>query len=367
MHLLAAKLSQDPSPHFEDLFSRCLLCGACEDVCPRNLPITDLTKGARGGFSRFYGRHGFIKYLTRKTLAHPGLLDRLGKTGVRLKKLDILPADSGMRLRLGLLEDADGAKYSQPQQEIRKKFGEEQKLWYFSGCLARHLQPSIAEASNRLAKQFDGQETVHPKNQRCCGLAALSAGKKNEAVQLAQKNISAFPGDGPILTSCASCFSHLQSYPELFSDDSPWKERAVAFSNRLCEFGDFFAAKLSELNVAVEPGEPSHLVHYHEPCHLRFPKRQNGPRRLLDSMDNIELVDAKPHCCGQGGLFHLGYPEISAEIFQKCAAKPLSEGADIVTTTCSGCLMQWQQQMFDRQERPQILHLSLLLQKILHS
>ena len=34
MHLLTTELVEKPSAVFEDRFSRCLLCGACEQVCP---------------------------------------------------------------------------------------------------------------------------------------------------------------------------------------------------------------------------------------------------------------------------------------------------------------------------------------------
>ncbi|MCW5199838.1 4Fe-4S dicluster domain-containing protein, partial [Desulfobulbus sp. F1] len=46
MHLLATS-TNSISAVFADVFSRCLLCGACEQVCPRNLPITQLIADAR--------------------------------------------------------------------------------------------------------------------------------------------------------------------------------------------------------------------------------------------------------------------------------------------------------------------------------
>jgi Fe-S oxidoreductase len=45
----------------------------------------------------------------------------------------------------------------------------------------------------------------------------------DEAKKLARRNITAFyDSPFPILTSCASCYTHLRSYPDLLADDPDW-------------------------------------------------------------------------------------------------------------------------------------------------
>ncbi|MEA2115885.1 MAG: (Fe-S)-binding protein [Thermodesulfobacteriota bacterium] len=369
MHLLATGLVDHPSAVFENLFSQCLLCGACEQVCPRNLPITDIISKARSRFSTFYGRGGLQKVVARSLLARPGLLEGLVRAGISLKRINGLPAHSGLRLKLGLLETRSqkkgtdlffcsnrGLSRSQKHKKINlSPFS----VSYFTGCLARHLQPSVAKATTELLASC-GQSAHVPVDQNCCGLAAWSAGRRDQARSLARNNIEAFESlSGPILTSCASCSSHLFTYPDLFVKDDPWRRRAQQFADRVQEFTAFFGKSLPE----PQPDTGSSLqIFYHDPCHLRFTANgQAIPRALLTRM-GLQIVEPEngPSCCGQGGLFHLAYPETSAKIFNKISRRVLACQPDCITTTCSGCLMQYQYQ----QEDTRVVHLAVLLNEL---
>jgi glycolate oxidase iron-sulfur subunit len=356
MHLLATDFADRPSAVFENLFSRCLLCGACEQVCPRNLPITDIVSRARSRFSTFYGRGGLQKVAARSVLARPGLLEGLVRAGISLKRIHALPAHSGLRLRLGLLEERN----REPEIENRDALPAGSEISYFTGCFARHLQPSVARATKKLLYQCN-YDTAVPAAQCCCGLAAWSAGKREQARSLAKKNIQAFAAvKGPVITSCASCSSHLFTYPDLFAKDDPWHERAQQFADRVQEFSSFFGR---ELSVAIAAADDQVKVFYHDPCHLRFSENgQTAPRNLLTAI-GFKLVepDNGPSCCGQGGLFHLGYPETSDKIFYKISSSLPGLQPDYITTTCSGCLMQYQQGMAGNQEETKVIHLAVLL------
>ncbi len=354
MHLLALQSAADVSPVFENIFSQCLLCGACEQVCPRHLPITTLVAAARSRFSMFYGQGGLQKVVARSVLARPGLLDGLVRAGVSLKRLQAIPMGSGLRLRLGLLEER------RPVQEYleKKSVSATADINYFSGCLARYLQPSVATATHQLVEKT-GKKSFAPPGQCCCGLAAWSAGRPEQAQALAKKNIQAFAGSrGPILTSCASCSSHLLTYPDLFAKDDPWHRKARDFAGRVEEFSAYFGALLN-------PPATTHprRVFYHDPCHLRF--IENGltaPRHLLSRM-GMQVVASKngPSCCGQGGLFHIGYPATSEKIFYKMSHGVLAGKPDVITTTCSGCLMQYQLHLAKMRNETKVMHLAVLL------
>ena len=354
MHLVLSPLADHASKTFENLFSQCLLCGACEQVCPRHLPIVDIVSEARSRFSAFYGQAGLQKAAARNVLSRPALLDALVRAGLRLKNFHALPRNSGLRFKLGLLEDRS-AIASAPCPESEQA-GD---VFYFTGCLARYLQPSVMAATRQLLSRCHFFCEI-PEQQQCCGLAAWSAGKREEARQLARKNIESFTGSSkPILTSCASCSSHLSSYPALFEQDDPWHERAVAFAERVQEFTQFFNARLAESTEDKRQKK----VYYHDPCHLKFtPEGKKNPRELL-RRQGIQVVepDQGGGCCGQGGLFHLAYPETSAKIFLKNAKTALAKHPECVTTTCSGCLMQYQEGFARLGEETRVVHLALLL------
>ncbi|MCF6188682.1 MAG: (Fe-S)-binding protein, partial [Desulfobulbaceae bacterium] len=266
----------------------------------------------------------------------------------------------GLRIKLGLLEEPRAVPVDWP---VPSAPDSKETISYFSGCLARHLQPSVGRAVLRLAHAGDLQ-VWSPETQCCCGLAASSAGKAEEAGRLAWQNIKSFAdGRGPILTSCASCSRHLAAYPELFAGDPEKQELARAFSNRVVEFSAFFLTHLQEALVLPED-QNKIKIFYHDPCHLRFTSAgREAPRKLIDRIGNVERVEAAngPQCCGQGGLFHVGYPELSRKIFQSCADGALVHSPDLVTTTCSGCLMQWQTGAVENNLPVRIRHLALVL------
>jgi glycolate oxidase iron-sulfur subunit len=357
MYLLSLPFAEQPSNHFQDIFSRCLLCGACEQVCSRHLPITKLITRARGRFPLFSGSHGVQKVLARKALSSPGLLQGLVRAGISLKRINALPAHSGLRLKLGLMEGPSSAK---PGSLAGSDQGNEADLSYFSGCLARYLQPSVAQATLRLAGAA-GHSLFIPASQGCCGLAASAAGREEESRHLAWRNILAFAGSaGPIITSCASCSSHLATYPELFKDDREKLQKARNFVDRVIEFSSFFLKQPDLVLVARK----NQKVFYHDPCHLRFTTSgRKNPRMLMERVKNIERVESAdgPQCCGQGGLFQLGCPDLSRNIFHKCATTALACAPDMVVTTCSGCLMQWQQGQVENDLPVQVRHLAILL------
>ncbi|MGX9727746.1 MAG: (Fe-S)-binding protein [Candidatus Electronema sp. VV] len=354
LHLLAA-CSGPPSAALAEVFTRCLLCGACEQVCPRRLPITRLIAEARSRLPPLLAPGSLSKAAACAVLARPVLLDSLVKMGVSLKRLPFLPENSGLRLKLALAEECLMPDLPPPPESGQQR-GD--GLAYFVGCFARHLQPSIAAATLRLLGRC-GMSAHIPAQQCCCGLAAWASGKTELARELARRNIAAFAGSGPVITSCASCSSHLLELPELFAEHDPWRARARSFAGRIQEFTVFFKERLPPDNAG------GLRVFWHDPCHLRF--RQEGmdsPRRLLRKMGfSLTEPEDGPRCCGQGGLFHLACPDTAEKILQRCISQTCAARPGCVTTTCSGCLMQLQQGFFVQGNKIRVAHLAVLLEE----
>jgi len=355
LHLLAA-CSGLPTVALAEVFTRCLLCGACEQVCPRRLPITRLVAEARSRLPPLLAPASLSKAAACAALARPGLLDSLVKMGVNLKRLPFLPKNSGLRLKLALAEECP-VPVLQPPPESGPQAAD--RPAYFVGCFARHLQPSIAAATMRLLRRC-GLNAQIPAEQCCCGLAAWSSGKIELARELARRNIAAFAGSGPVITSCASCSSHLLKLPELFAKHDPWRDKAKNFAGRIQEFTAFFQERLMPPDSAADL-----RVFWHDPCHLRLhTDGMNAPRRLLANMGfSIAEPEDGPRCCGQGGLFHLACPDTAAKIFQRCGSQALAGRPGCVTTTCSGCLMQLRQGFAVQGIKIRVAHLAVLLEE----
>jgi glycolate oxidase iron-sulfur subunit len=239
-------------------------------------------------------------------------------------------------------------------------------LSFFPGCTAHYLFPRIGEACDVVAAPVAGGLRV-PQGLSCCGLAALSAGDMDEARRCARINIEALePGSGPVLVSCASCYVHLLRYPTLFDDDPVWRGRAERLAARLLELSCFLDHHLPREKEAPSV-EKNLRVFYHHPCHLRFGVQiMEEPRRLLGRHPGIQLLELAdgPECCGQGGLFHIGSPEIAAAIRDSLATKVLAMNPDVITTSCSGCLLQWRMAMAAADSPVRVLHLAETLRLV---
>jgi glycolate oxidase iron-sulfur subunit len=380
-HLRAKIEKGERSSHFAEIFSQCLLCGACREACPRGLDTPELVIRVRSELPRISGI-SFLKYISRKALVNPSILAGLSRLGSAAGKLleDRLPQDSGLRLRLhgfnrntfrlpgrGYIEKLKSEPASDRAEQAKDQG---QGINYFTGCLANHLQPGIAEALQFLVAETTGRKAAVPLTQTCCGMAGMSAGRPAEAIELARSNIKAFEGnDLPILTSCSSCYFQLKTYKELLADDPEWRKRAADFTERLREFSPFFLKKFSaEKDRLLASGTftPSDLkVYYHDPCHLRFKlKIMEEPRNLLRIFPGLDLreLPGGPKCCGHGGLFQVAHPDLAQRIWHRDMT---DYGDAALVTACSGCLLQWQSGLADINSNTRAKHLAVFIAELL--
>ena len=128
-------------------------------------------------------------------------------------------------------------------------------------------------------------------------------------------------------------------YPELFTDDPAWKDRAAAFSAKVHELISFLVDVRGMKTVdAAFAGS----VTYHDSCSgLRELGVRNQPRRLLKSVDGLKLVELKDADirCGFGGTFCVKYPEISNAIVERKTEAIAASGAGTLLAGDLGCLM----------------------------
>ncbi len=363
IHLLERLPTANCSARYADIISKCLLCGACQAACSRGIDLIPRIVAARRDLPLLVGDHPLLGRLVEKTLSTPVLLAAVADLGATIQRL--LPNNSGLRLRLGLPPESriPAAKITAESQQAPSP---QNDVAYFSGCLARYPQPEISHATQLLLTQHLGSKPHIPAGQVCCGQAAYSGGKQDDAIQLAKLNISAFANnDLPILTSCASCYHHLSLYPELLQDDKEWAERARIFADRLREFSTFFADLTPKAAKSPLAGNKldKKTVFYHDPCHLRFhPQIMEPPRRLLTKAGFlIHNLPQGPQCCGMGGLFHLAQPQLAEKIRNHLLTDLEQLSVDVITTTCSGCLLQLRTGVRQKQPPTKVQHLAVLL------
>jgi Fe-S oxidoreductase len=88
-------------------------------------------------------------------------------------------------------------------------------------------------------------------------------------------------------------------------------------------------------------------VTYHDPCQLvRYLSLVEEPRRILNSIENLELVETDwtkgewVTCCGGGGGFEAVFPALSQVLAINRVTELMETGPDIIVTHCPGCVMQ---------------------------
>ena len=348
----------------------CLQCGACGYICPAGVEINALVRSARGasyakGLSTPWWLWDILKSrrltpLLAKLLGGiPGtsglvwrLLGLTGRTSrdekpphFEMPSLAQRPALSRRYFRL--LDPSRGAD-SRPGPRIA----------LFLGCVQNYLYPEVAEAMIRCL----GGKVLVPLGQGCCGMPAWSAGAQETAKELVLQNLKAFEKARAdfIVTGCAACASMIREWPKLFSEKDPKKEVAGNLADKVREFSRLVV----ELKVLShrESRDRSVTVTYHAPCHQRFDLGGVGESEgLLDRMFSDAFRPMSHECCGQGGLFSIGNPELAWQIFEKRLSAWDRTGASTVVTTCSGCLLQWRAGTAHQTGGPRVLHLAELI------
>jgi L-lactate dehydrogenase complex protein LldE len=210
----------------------------------------------------------------------------------------------------------------------------------FITCLIDTLQPQIGEAVVHVLQRC-GVPVEFPEGQTCCGQPAYNAGLRKEARRTAKHTIQVLENSsGPIIIPSGSCTAMIRhGYPELFSKDLDWFDRAQAIAQRTYEFTEYLVdiLGLSEVGASY-PGK----ITYHPSCHLtRGLGIDYQPQLLLNHVQDAEIIDLPYHedCCGFGGVFSVKHPEISAEMLNRKIDNIKTTQAAAVVVCDTGCLL----------------------------
>jgi hypothetical protein len=122
----------------------------------------------------------------------------------------------------------------------------------------------------------------------------------------------------------------------------------------------------------IKPGQYKYprkvKVTYHDPCQLvRYLGIVEEPRKILNSIENIELVEPKgtcrewATCCGGGGGFEAVFPELSLTLAKQRTKELAATGAEIIVTHCPGCIMQLQTGIKELKANIEVLDLSQIV------
>ncbi len=91
----------------------------------------------------------------------------------------------------------------------------------------------------------------------------------------------------------------------------------------------------------------------------------NPPRQLLKSLPDIEFVEMAEadRCCGMGGLFNVDHFDLSRKILEHKLRNIDNTGAEILVTDCMGCILHFQEGIFERRSQLKVHHLVEVLSR----
>ncbi|RIW34239.1 (Fe-S)-binding protein [Bacillus salacetis] len=346
----------EPDEEVKRSLDMCLGCRACEPVCPSGVNYGHLLEQARDiiyqnkklpfhikavrtlmfkevfpyqnrmigltGLLGFYQRSG-AQSLARKTNVmklfpeHLQLMERI---------LPEAPARKNMKNRPAHLE---------PAAPKRKKVA------FFSGCLMDTMFLPTNDATTKLL-QLAGCEIVIPKSQTCCGALHAHSGEKQDAKELAKKNIEAFEEDeiDYIITNAGGCGALLTEYNHLLDDEPQWNDRALRFSEKIKDLSSILVElAFHKQDLKLE----DQVVTYQDSCHLKnVQKTFMQPRMLLESIEGAVYTEMKDagRCCGSAGIYNIVEPEMSMKILDYKMEQARAAKATTIVTANPGCLLQ---------------------------
>ena len=354
---------------------RCLVCRACEAVCPSGVPFGRIMEAARADLNRRRApawTNRFAYWLLFKKLL-PNRR-RLRALSAALRLYQRSGAQGAVRSSgiLGLLPTTV-RQMERSMPALPERFFEAEgrffpadgparyRVGFFAGCVMPFAYGPVHEATIRVLRR-NGCDVVVPRIQACCGALNVHSGERTMARDLARRNVRAFLDLDVdyVIVNSAGCGSTLKEYGELLAVDPLWRERAERFQGLVRDVSEFLAGQPFERGL----GPVRRRATFQESCHLVHAQRISAePRALLRAIPGLELVEmAHPeNCCGSAGIYSFAQPKLSNQILDDKMAEIRATDADLVVTANPGCMLQLQAGLERSGTRGEVRHLVELL------
>ena len=350
----------------------CLDCRACETACPSGVQYGKLIEPFRVGMEqqriaakdhRPKSEDWFHRYILFGLFPYPDKLRQSLRPARIAQKLglDQLLFSTGLwRLlppRLGRLVTML-PKLEKPlpalPEFLAAKGRRRARVALFTGCVGDVLFRHTNWATARVLQE-NGCDVVVPQSQVCCGAIHFHAGSSPPALEMADKNATAFNAADvdAIIVNVAGCGSMLKDYGHHWPNEG--QESREQLAHKVRDVSQF----LDELGLIAPPGEIRLTATYHDACHLvHAQKVREQPRNLLKKIPGLKLVDLAESelCCGAAGTYNLTEPEMADRLGKRKLDNIRRTGARVVITANAGCLLQIAREARMQGEALKIMH-----------
>ena len=332
---------------YDDALDLCLNCKRCEVACPSNVKIGDIIQSAR------------LKYSSKKPklrdfiLANTDLMGTVASTMAPVVNftLGLKPVKAVMDGVLAVDHHRTFPKYTGQKFEtwfkryaLKKQEEYTKKVSYFHGCYANYNYPKLAKDFVKIMNAI-GYGVNLLEKEKCCGVALISNGFKNQALKQAELNLGSIRkavGRGePVLTTSSTCtFTMRDEYEHILGLDNSDVRSSIALATKfIFELVDAGKAKL------VFKDDYKKRIAYHTPCHMEKLGWAIYSTSLMSMIPGVDFHMLDSQCCGIAGTYgfkkehYNDSQNIGAPVFRQI--KDLQ--VDMVATDCETC--KWQIEM----------------------
>jgi len=209
----------------------------------------------------------------------------------------------------------------------------------FIPCFIDQLYPETGFNTIKILEKAGCRVHYNPK-QTCCGQPAFNSGYWKETASMAEKFLTDFNPDSPVISPSGSCSGFvIHHYQKVLADNEELLARYTKMKNNIYELSDFLVNILKIENLGAKF---PHKVTFHDSCSaLREYGIKDEPRRLLARVEGLKLIEMEESetCCGFGGTFAVKNTDISTAMAEKKVQNALATGAEYIISTEASCLM----------------------------
>ena len=331
--------------------SSCYQCGTCTAVCPMNVPVRSIMRGAQVGIKELAITDGLWQCATCKQceVACPREVDI---TGVIHSLRGI---SYGERKVPAKLESALWRVYEEGTAWEGKK--NERTRWADGldvkvGVPAKHLlylddaasfDPRLQNIARSLVKIFKATGVdfaILGDKEKSSGDEVYQIGEEGFLEELATSNIESFKGAGaediiPVSPHSNGVFKDV--YPK-YGSIPP-----------VLHYTEFLSGMVDQdkLKPKKANGGDGLTVTYHDPCYLgRYGGVYEEPRKLLENIPGVKLSEMDENrsnalCCGGGGGGMYVESEGTRPSHQRVSQAEQS-GATVMATACPFCVLNFE-------------------------